>query len=163
MSSILPRYSTFKVIPRCGPQRGICFGAVGHSAEFVSALWTTARNFAKCCGTLRRMALYEKTKNVPLWATAKRLIPRCGPLRGESFCAVTHSAKFDLPLWAPAQRFFLRCGPQRGMIDHSAESNELHLKACRNIKKNNKEINYISIKYSTKDLYYPCLKSVPAM
>jgi hypothetical protein len=89
------------------------FCAVAHSAEFVSALWATAQNFAKRCGPQRRMALYEKTKNLPLWATAQRLIPRCGPQRRESFCAVAHSAKFDLPLWATAQRLFFRYGPQR--------------------------------------------------
>ncbi len=53
------------------------------------------------------------------WASA----PNC-------LCAMGHSAEFDCALWAPAQNFIKRHELWRRIIEQSAESYELELKAC---------------------------------
>jgi hypothetical protein len=50
------------------------------------------------------------------------------------------------------QNFVKRYGPWRSIIDHNAESYELHFKACHNLETNSKAKNI-------QGMYYPCLKS----
>jgi hypothetical protein len=71
---------------------------MGHSAESAFALWAIVQN---------RLLRYE-------------------PLRRIFLRAMGHSAEYGSALWATALNFVKRYGPRRRIIDHSAESQQIH-------------------------------------
>jgi hypothetical protein len=70
-----------------------------------------------------------------LWAVAQNFVKRHA-LRRILLCAMGHSSEFLYALWTKAQNSVKHYEPQPRMIDHSPESNELHLKAFPNLDRN---------------------------
>jgi hypothetical protein len=141
----------------------ICSSILGHGAGPGSALWATAQILVTCYGPLRRTSFKSEKSLIPsvslamyphacgMYPHAHGHISTCtclciqvnmamSPHGHVSTCTWNistcrgHSSEFCHALLARVENFIKHYRPQRRVIDHSAESHELHLKASRTLK-----------------------------